>query len=75
MTSIQRAKGMQDVLPEDRRYWDVVIETATNLARRYGFLGIADMSVMTGLGMLVFFAVVLFSINIYLLNKGIGIRT
>ncbi len=42
---------------------------------RYGFLGIADMSVMTGLGMLVFFAVVLFSINIYLLKKGIGIRT
>ena len=42
---------------------------------RYGFLGIADMSVMTGLGMLIFFAVVLFSINIYLLKKGIGIRT
>lgn len=40
LASIQRAKGMQDVLPEDRRYWDVVIETATNLARRYGFLGI-----------------------------------
>ncbi|NHZ72388.1 MAG: histidine--tRNA ligase [Aquificales bacterium] len=40
MASIQRVKGMQDVLPEDRRYWDVVIETATNLARRYGFLGI-----------------------------------
>jgi histidyl-tRNA synthetase len=28
---------MQDVLPEDRRYWDIVIETGTNLARRYGF--------------------------------------
>ena len=42
---------------------------------RYGFLGISDMSVMTGLGMLIFFAVVLFSINIYLLKKGIGIRT
>ncbi len=42
---------------------------------RYGFLGIADMSVMTGLSMLIFFAVVLFSINIYLLKKGIGIRT
>jgi histidyl-tRNA synthetase len=37
LTSIQRAKGMQDVLPEDRRYWDIVIETGTNLARRYGF--------------------------------------
>jgi histidyl-tRNA synthetase len=40
LASIQRAKGMLDVLPEDRRYWDVVIETATNLARRYGFLDI-----------------------------------
>lgn len=40
MASIQRAKGMQDVLPEDRRFWDIVIETATNLAHRYGFLGI-----------------------------------
>ncbi len=40
MASIQRAKGMQDVLPEDRRYWDIVMETAANLARRYGFLGI-----------------------------------
>lgn len=28
---------MQDVLPEDRRYWDYVIETAVDLARRYGF--------------------------------------
>ena len=42
---------------------------------RFGFLGISDMSVMTGLGMLLFFAVVLFSINLYLLKKGIGIRT
>jgi histidyl-tRNA synthetase len=40
LTSIQRVKGMQDVLPEDRRYWDIVIDTATNLAHRYGFLGI-----------------------------------
>jgi histidyl-tRNA synthetase len=37
LASIQRAKGMLDVLPEDRRYWDVIIETATNLAYRYGF--------------------------------------
>ena len=42
---------------------------------RYGFLGISDMRVMTGLGMLLFFAVLLFSINLYLLKKGIGIRT
>jgi histidyl-tRNA synthetase len=37
LTSIQRVKGMQDVLPADRRYWDVVIATAVELARRYGF--------------------------------------
>jgi histidyl-tRNA synthetase len=29
---------MQDVLPDDRRYWDAIITTATNLAQRYGFL-------------------------------------
>jgi histidyl-tRNA synthetase len=28
---------MQDVLPEDRHYWDWVIATATDLAHRYGF--------------------------------------
>ncbi|MEZ4590387.1 MAG: histidine--tRNA ligase [Chloroflexota bacterium] len=37
MTTIQRAKGMQDVLPEDRRYWDLIINQATELARLYGF--------------------------------------
>ncbi|MCB8985491.1 MAG: histidine--tRNA ligase [Ardenticatenaceae bacterium] len=37
MTAIQRATGMQDVLPEDRRYWDFVTGKATDLARRYGF--------------------------------------
>lgn len=37
MTTIQRAKGMQDVLPEERRYWDLIIEKATELARLYGF--------------------------------------
>ncbi|MBX3055766.1 MAG: histidine--tRNA ligase [Anaerolineae bacterium] len=37
MTTIQRAKGMQDVLPADRRYWDLVIDTAVTLANRYGF--------------------------------------
>lgn len=34
---IQRVTGMQDVLPEDRRYWDVITATAEALARRYGF--------------------------------------
>lgn len=28
---------MQDILPEDRHYWDLIIQTATDLARRYGF--------------------------------------
>jgi histidyl-tRNA synthetase len=28
---------MQDVLPEDRRYWDWIIFTATELSTRYGF--------------------------------------
>jgi ABC-2 type transport system permease protein len=42
---------------------------------RYGFLGISDMRVASGLAMLCFFAVVLFSINLYLLRKGIGIRS
>ncbi len=28
---------MQDVLPEERRYWDFVSDKATDLARRYGF--------------------------------------
>ena len=34
---IQRVTGMQDVLPEDRRYWDVITATAEALAWRYGF--------------------------------------
>jgi ABC-2 type transport system permease protein len=42
---------------------------------RYGFLGASDISVVAGLGMLVMFSVVLFSVNLYLLKKGIGTRT
>ena len=42
---------------------------------RYGFLGISDINPWTGLGMLVLFSILLFSINIYLLKKGVGIRT
>ncbi len=37
LATIQRVTGMQDILPEDRAYWDVVVSTAVNLARRYGF--------------------------------------
>jgi histidyl-tRNA synthetase len=28
---------MQDVLPSDRRYWDLIVRTASDLAQRYGF--------------------------------------
>ncbi len=42
---------------------------------RYGFLGVSDINVWTGFAMLVFFAVLLFSTNLYLLKKGVGIRT
>jgi histidyl-tRNA synthetase len=37
LADIQRVTGMQDVLPEDRRYWDWIIATATDLSTRYGF--------------------------------------
>ena len=29
---------MQDVLPDDRRYWDEIVDKANNLAQRFGFL-------------------------------------
>jgi len=41
---------------------------------RYGFLGISDIPVSIGLGMLLLFSVLLFSVNLYLLKKGIGVR-
>ena len=28
---------MLDVLPDDRRYWDWIIDTASDLAQRYGY--------------------------------------
>ena len=34
---IQRVTGMQDVLPEDRRYWDAIIAAAERVAGRFGF--------------------------------------
>ncbi|MCO5207282.1 MAG: histidine--tRNA ligase [Anaerolineae bacterium] len=37
MSGIQRATGMQDTLPDDWPYWDLVMNTATRLARDYGF--------------------------------------
>jgi histidyl-tRNA synthetase len=37
LQTIQRVTGMQDVLPDERRYWDWIIATAGDLATRYGF--------------------------------------
>jgi histidyl-tRNA synthetase len=37
LSSIQRVKGMQDVLPAERHYWDMIIARATELAGRFGF--------------------------------------
>ena len=34
---IQRVTGMKDVLPAERQYWDWIIATARETARRYGF--------------------------------------
>jgi histidyl-tRNA synthetase len=37
LDKIQHVTGMLDVLPDDRRFWDWIIETASDLAQRYGF--------------------------------------
>lgn len=37
MTAISRLPGFQDVLPEDRRYWDFITNKAVDLAQRFGF--------------------------------------
>ncbi|MCI0399021.1 MAG: histidine--tRNA ligase [Chloroflexi bacterium] len=37
MATIQRPTGMQDVLPDDRRYWELILDKAVELAERYGF--------------------------------------
>lgn len=42
---------------------------------RYGFLGFSDLSVGFSFGMLIVFNVALYMLNIYLMNKGKGIRT
>ncbi|MBL7003035.1 MAG: ABC transporter permease [Gammaproteobacteria bacterium] len=42
---------------------------------RYGFLGITDIDLSVAVGVIFVFIIVLFSISLYLLNKGIGIRT
>ncbi len=43
-------------------------------AFRYSFLGVSDINLVTAFTIIVLFVVILFSIALYLLNKGIGIR-
>ncbi len=65
-----------DLLPT---FWQVVSKANPIVYMvngfRYGFLGISDISTSIGLAMLVLFSIVLFSVNLYLLKKGIGIRS
>jgi ABC-2 type transport system permease protein len=42
---------------------------------RYGFLGITDINVWVGAAMLVLFSLLLFGANLFLLQRGTGIRT
>ncbi|MBT4539481.1 ABC transporter permease [Candidatus Woesearchaeota archaeon] len=42
---------------------------------RYGFLGISDINVWLGMGMLILFTLVLFSVNLVLIRKGYGLRS
>jgi len=42
---------------------------------RFGFHGFSDVSVLASLGILVSFAIMIFSLNLFLLKKGIGLRT
>lgn len=42
---------------------------------RYGFLGITDIDIWLGLGILLCFSIILFGVNMYLLKKGVGIRS
>lgn len=37
LAEIQRVTGMQDVLPDDYRYWDIVVEKAREVAARSAF--------------------------------------
>jgi ABC-2 type transport system permease protein len=41
---------------------------------RFGFLGISDINVWVGLGMLVAFAAALFWTNEYLIRRGVGLK-
>ncbi len=41
---------------------------------RYGFLGISDVNITVALGVVLFFIVIFFVFDLYLLRKGVGIR-
>ncbi len=42
---------------------------------RYGFLGISDINIFAGLSILILFTIILFSLNLYLLKRGVGLRS
>jgi ABC-2 type transport system permease protein len=44
-------------------------------AFRYGFLGVSDISIGIAYGIIILFLVVLFGVALYLLNKGVGLRS
>ena len=44
-------------------------------AMRYGMLGVSDIDIVTAFSIILLFLVVLFSFSLYLLHKGIGIRS
>jgi len=42
---------------------------------RYGFLGVSDINIFYGLSIIIIFIVILFFVNVYLIRKGVGLRT
>ena len=44
-------------------------------AVRYGMLGVSDINIVTAFSMIILFVVALFVFSLYILNKGIGIRS
>ncbi|MDX1536751.1 ABC transporter permease [Arsukibacterium sp.] len=44
-------------------------------AFRYGFLGISDVSLLLALAVVLSFIVVMFSFSLYLINRGVGLRS
>jgi len=43
-------------------------------AFRYGMLGVSDIDIRTAYGITIIFIIVLFSLNMFLINRGVGIR-